>query len=294
MPSSTSSSSAEPTLSIVIGATASPEALEACLDALEPQRDGAEVVVCETTRTPPELRARYNWVRFVERHGQLVPVLWRDGIEASSGDIVALTISPMVPAADWVAALRAAHVDHEAVGGAIDPGPGLRLSDWAEYFCRYAREMRPFEAREADDLAGDNAAYRRAHLERWHDEWRNGFWENVFHRRLRREGIGLWLTPNVVVHQGRSAGAAAFIRQRLEHGRLYGHQRGEHFGRARNAAGVAASPIVPFLMTARLLREVFRRRRYRLRVLAALPLILVFNLVWATAEALGHLDTLRR
>lgn len=273
---------------------ATPEALRACLDALEPQREHAEVIVAEATPTPAELRRRYPWARFVERRGGLVPELWRDGIEASSGDVVALTISPMVPAPDWVAAIRAAHEKHDVVGGAIDPGDGLRLTDWGEYFCRYAREMRPFAAGPRDDVAGDNAAYKRRHLDQWRDEWRDGFWENVFHRRLRGEGVGLWLTPSVVVRQGRSAGAAAFAHQRLEHGRLYGRQRGSHFTPARNAIGIAAAPLVPFLMTKRVLAEVFARRRYRRRAIAALPFIFAFNVVWAVAEATGHLDILRR
>ena len=262
MPSSTSSSSAEATVSVVIGGMASPESLRACLDALEPQVGaGVEVIVSERDASPQDVRERYPWARFLERPHALVPELWRDGIEAATGDIVALTISPMEPAPDWIASIRSQLADHEVVGGAIEPGRRLRLADWAEYFCRYAREMRPFSAATAGDVAGDNAAYRRALLEQLRDEYRDGFWENVFHRRLHREGIALWRSPAVVVYQGRSAGAAAFVRQRLSHGRLYGHQRGRSFSRARNAVGVLAAPLVPFLMTARVLQEVFARSR---------------------------------
>ena len=294
MPCSRSSLSAEPTISVVIGSIASSESLQACLDALEPQRDGVEVVVCDAVPTPDDVRSRYGWARFLERPGALVPELWRDGIDAASGEIVALTISPMTPAADWIAAIREEHRSHDAVGGAIDPGRGLRASDWAEYFCRYAREMRPFGSRESADLAGDNAAYKREHLERWRDDYRDGFWEPEFHRRLTQNGIALWHTPSVLVFQGRSAGASAFLRQRLKHGRTYGHQRGARFSPARNLAGVVGAPLVPFVMTARVLREVTARGRYRLRALSVLPLIFGFELVWAAAEAAGHLDMVRR
>ena len=68
---------------------------------------------------------------------------WRDGIDAASGEIVALTISQMIPAPNWIQALREQQRTFDAVGGAIDPAPGLRLVDWAEYFCRYSRDMRP-------------------------------------------------------------------------------------------------------------------------------------------------------
>ena len=43
-----------------------------------------------------------------------------------------------------------------------EPGDDLRLRDWAEYFCRYARDMLPFPVRETIDFPGDNAVYTRA------------------------------------------------------------------------------------------------------------------------------------
>ena len=60
---------------------------------------------------------------------------------------------------------RAAGED-EVVAGAIEPGEGLRIVDWAEYFCRYARDMLPFARRENPEIPGDNCAYRRELLER--------------------------------------------------------------------------------------------------------------------------------
>jgi hypothetical protein len=66
------------------------------------------------------------------------------------------------------------------------------------------------------------------------------------------------------------------------------------FSRARNLAGVLGSPLVPFLMTVRVLRQVATRRRLRLRALGAVPMMFLFNLAWAYAEARGHLDMLLR
>jgi len=80
------------------------------------------------------------------------------------------------------------------------------------------------------------------------------------------------------------------VRQRGAHGRLYGHQRGESFGRGRNLVGVLASPLVPFLMTLRVYRALQSRRRVGVRTLLALPVVFAFNLVWAVAEARGHAD----
>ncbi len=293
IPSSRSSSSAEPAVSVVIGSNA-PGALPACLSALEPQRDGAQVLVCEGEPSGDELHTRFPWATFVSVPGALVPELWREGIDRSQGRVVALTISQMIPAEDWLASIVGTHEEHDAVGGAIDPGDGLRLVDWAEYFCRYARDMRPFRPSDDVDLAGDNVAFKRDLLERHHEDLRTGYWEPVLHPVLRREGVVLWHTPEVVVRQGRSAGFTAFARQRLEHGRRYGHQRGEHFSRIRNLIGVLAAPIVPFLMTLRVLRQVMDKGRFRRRAFLALPIIFAFNVVWAYAEARGHADMLRR
>jgi hypothetical protein len=292
--SSTSSSSANPTISVVVGAKASTDSLRACLSALEPQRAGVEVVVCEALASPPELRERFHWAAFTQKLGALVPELWTEGIDQASGDVVALTISQMVPASDWIEAIRDQHRRHDAVGGAIDPGKGLRIADWAEYFCRYSRDMAPFPGHACVDLPGDNAAYKREWLDRVRSTFRDGFWEPDVHRELANEGASLWHAPEVVVRQGGSAGWRAFASQRLRHGRAYGNQRGVRFGRARNAAGVAGAPLVPFLMTLRIFRQVYAKRRHRTRAVAALPLIFFFNVVWAAAEARGHLDILAR
>jgi hypothetical protein len=248
--------------------------MDACLAALEGQVDGAEVIV-------------------QDRPGALVPELWRDGIDAASGAIVALTISAMRPAPDWVARIRERLAEDEVVAGAIDPGEGLRLVDWAEYFCRYARDMRPFARRENPEIPGDNCAYRRELLVRTRELYRHGFWEPEVNRALREQGVALWHDPEVVVYQGRSAGFAAFVRQRLVHGRAYGRLRGARFGPGRNVAGVVLAFAVPFVLVARTAGEVFSRGRFRGRFVASLPLLLAYDAAWAAGEAVGHVDALR-
>lgn len=285
-------SSAEPELTVVVGASAPESSLGHCLAALETQRERAQVVVVDAQPTSEAFQARFPWAEYHQRPGALVPELWRDGIAYARGRIVVLTIAQMIPAPDWVEAIVHAHQEHDAVGGAIDPGEQLRPVDWAEYFCRYARDLAPFEPNDHDDLAGDNASYKRAVLlEEW-DHLRDGFWEPVIHPALRRRGVRLWHTPVMLVRQGRSSGFGAFARQRSKHGRLYAHQRGPAFTRARHALGLLGSPAVPFLMTARVLRNVFAKRRFRSQAIACLPLIFALNLVWAFAEARGHLELL--
>lgn len=293
MLSSTSSSSAEATVSVVIGSNAPPARLATCLEALEPQLDGVEVIVREEHPSPAQLRERFPWANFGNSPDRLVPEQWRNGIDAANGDIVALTVAQMVPAPDWIARIRDLHQTYDAVGGAIEPGPELRAVDWAEYFCRYARDLRPFSGRESLDLPGDNAAYKRQALEGVADVYRHGFWEPFVHRRLARNGVVHWQDPALVVRMTRSAGLSAFTKQRYSHGRQYARDRGADFSTGRRLVGVLAAPVVPFLMSGRLLRLILAKRRYRLRALAVLPLMLWFNVVWAYAEARGYSDLLR-
>ena len=285
--------STQPAISIVVGAHGPESALRSCLEALDGQRDGAEVIVCEARPSSSALRERFGWASFVERPGDRVPHLWREGIDRSSGRIVVLTNSTMVPAHDWVDVLRAEHQRWDVVAGAIEPGEGLRLSDWAEYFCRYSPDMLPFDGRETPDLPGDNASYKRDLLDETRELHRDGFWEPDVHRALDAAGAGLWHSPRLVVRQGRSAGPRAFLGQRLHHGRAHGRQRGARYGRLRNLGGILGAPLVPPLLTLRIARRVWARGRLRRPLLAALPLIAVFNAAWAAGEARGHLDALR-
>jgi hypothetical protein len=268
------SSADDRTISVVIGSPGNAGSVDACLDAIGPLPGGIQVIL---------------------RDGRdlLVPEQWRDGIDVATGEIVCLTISVMRPTANWLETAWRLSRHADAVGGAIEPGGDLRLRDWAEYFCRYARDMLPFAARETADLAGDNAVYTRAALTATRDVYRDGFWEPEVNRALVEQGRRLLHSPELVVHQGRSGGFRAFVRQRLVHGRMYGRQRGARFSTARNAAGLPLAVLVPFVLVARTFREVFSRRRLRMRLVAATPVLLAYDLAWAVGEAAGHLDSLR-
>ena len=120
-----STSSTDVALSVVVGSNGAPGSVERFLEAVAPQiDDDVEVLVCEPAASADGVRLRFPAVRFLERAGALVPELWRDGIDEARGDVVLLTISPMLPAPDWVATARRLSSEADAVGGAIDPARG--------------------------------------------------------------------------------------------------------------------------------------------------------------------------
>ena len=263
----------EQTISVVIGSNGA-GSVDTVVEPLRPLGGGVEVIL----RDGGDL---------------LVPEQWRDGIDGAQGEVVCLTISVMRPAPGWLDVARRLSVEAAAVGGAIEPGEELRVRDWAEYFCRYARDMLPFDARETADLPGDNAVYRRSTLREVSETYRNGFWEPDVNRALADRGYRLLHSPELVVYQGRSAGFRAFLRQRLVHGRAYGRQRGRRFSRGRNLLGIPLAVVVPFVLVLRTGREVFGRGRLRGRYVLALPAMFAYDVAWALGEAAGHAASLR-
>ena len=280
-------------ITVVVACVAEPQGASDCLRALAPQSRDAEVLVCSPRPVAGELRARFPDVAFHERRGALVPELWRDGIDLASGELVGLTISPMVPAPDWVATARRLGAGDRVVAGAIDPLEDLPLGDLAECLCRYARDMTPFAARASAQIPGDNCVYPRRLLLDHRQLWADGFWEPVVNAALQASGILLRHDPALRVHQGRSAGTRAFVRQRIVHGRANGRQRGLAMHSKANLLRVAGAPAVPLVLLARTYRELASRGRVDVRAVATLPWLVAYDVAWAFGEARGHFDCLR-
>src|SRR5262249_29632667 len=127
-----------PTISVVIAAWPDAAGLDCCLGALAARRgEAAEVVVVPGPPLPAALAERFPWVSWVGAGtGRLIPHLWGRGAAGARGDVVALTTSHFTPAADWVAAVRAAHarLAAPAGGGRGDPPRGGGGGGWGAPF----------------------------------------------------------------------------------------------------------------------------------------------------------------
>lgn len=288
-------SETRPPVSVVVGALDAAETIGPCLDRLVPQCEalGAELVVVDGSSdgTNAIARAHAPAVRVLRSSRRHIPEFWAEGIAASRGEVVALTTAHAVPAANWLDALLREHrAGHVGVGGAVACAPEAGWVDWAVYLCRYSAFMPPFEAREVPEIAGDNASYRRDALEAVSDSWRAGFWEPPVHAALRARGGTLWLSPAVVVEHRRSFSARAFLRNRWEHGRQYGHDRAAGAGCLGRWALAARTPLVPAVLLARVGRRVFASGHHLGAFVAASPLLLAFYAAWAAGEAVGALS----
>jgi hypothetical protein len=281
-----------PACSVVVGARLGEHDVGACLRSLEAQvGSDVEVIVVDDGPTG----SCPGWVRHRSRPGGLVPELWATGLTEARGDVIVLTSAGVVPDPAWLGSARAAlDAGPAAVGGAVEPGPGLGLVDWAIYFCRYAPYMLPIPDPSALEVAGDNAAYRADVLKRYRSLWEHGFWEPFVHRAMASDGHRLAVRPELVVRQSPGQRASPVARQRFRHGRAYGQLRSA--GRPRPAVLAAAltAPVVPALMAARAGRHVWSKRRHVGKLALAFPLVVWFYTCWAAGELVGRLTAALR
>ena len=280
-----------PLLSIVVAAMTSEISSEHCLRAVEAQvSPDVEVIVVPDVELVDHPDAAKR-----SRTSRLAPQLWTHGLQRAKGTIVALTTTTVVPQPGWAAALVEAHGSEvAAVGGAIEPPAGGRPVDWAVYFCRYTRYMLPVVDHGDPELPGDNVSYRREVLASYTSLFSGGFWEPRIHEAMRTDGRTLLLDPRPVVRQGTGMRIGSFSKQRFLHGQAHGNMRAVTYPWHRKVLRSAGGVLVPFLMTARVLRILLARRRHLARVAWSLPLLFWFFTCWAAGETVGTWSRLER
>lgn len=220
--------------------------------------------------------------------GTLAPVLWAEGYRRATGRVVAFTTGHCLPVEGWATAmLEAIDAGASGAGGPLAIAPGTRPLDWAVFYLRYSAFMAGTlgDGRIAGEIAGDNAAYARATLDRHAATFANGFWEVDFHRTMRTDGGWLAAVPSASVQFGPSFPLRTIVRHRFAHGRQFGA------GRARGGRAawtlVLSAPLVPAILTMRAARRVWQGGGSRQRFVAAWPWFLVLAAAWAAGEAWG-------
>ncbi len=271
-------------ISVVIGMTEHDTGLEACLRALLPQAAHEIIVVTST----PQDRMAFPQVKFVQTSpDELMPRLWKRGLDEASGEIIAFTVANCIPSNDWLSRIESAFSESgtvAGVGGAIAP-PDAGV--WAIYFARYSAFMptgqsAPFDA---DYLPGENAAYRRADLAGCADLLQTGFWETLIQARLRSQGFRLIYDPALQVQMSGEMGMS--LRTRFQHGRHYGRTRPMR-SPAHRLIYILTAPLVTPLLFRRIARRV--PAAWRPQLIRALPPLLLLVMVWNLGELSGYLS----
>jgi len=237
------------------------------------------------------LAKSYPSVRFVNAPVDAsIPQLRAIGMAQASGDVVALTEDHCIADENWVEALTlSASGDADVVGGGMDNARRSRAVDWAAYFAEYGffSPERPERAEGPPLLTGANIAYKRhviADVIGWAQD---GEWENVAHTRLVARGSMLRFARTAAIYQNQSYSLAAFCTDRFEHGRDYARKRLAEDPNASRWFLLAASPLLPPLLTWRVARASARSRWGTF--LRALPATVLFLTAWSVGEAVGYL-----
>ena len=281
-------------LSVVVASWSGSSALARCLESLEPQGEGCEVVAACNHRglETQQLQARYPEVRFVfSKRDASVSDLRTLGTLECQRDFVALTEDHARACPGWVDALcRSFAAGHKIVGGPIENGQTRRRVDWALYFCEYGTYMPPLEGGPVPALSGMNVAYDRLLLEEHNQVWANGLDEGEVNSALVAAGHTL--------HAARGAMVVSYLPFTLWEGtshlfaggRRFGGYRVAEQGAFRRALWFLASPAVPAVLLARLARGICKRNPSRLApLLGAMPFIAVALGGWSLGEACGYL-----
>jgi GT2 family glycosyltransferase len=297
-----------PRLSVVVALISGRrEDLERCLGALAAQRGGPsfEVIVPydDAVAEVATLAERFPEVRFLradgldthaaragasrEHHDSLRTI----GLRAARTPFVALTEDHAVATATWCADLVAVLGNHPragAVGGAVECGARSLLAR-AVYHCDFGRYQNPLVEGPSPFVSDSNVAYRREALEAIARAWTEDYHETIVHDALVAAGFEVILTPRSVVAQARSGlTLRAAFRERFVWGRSYAGTRVANTSGGRRAIFAGASFLLPFLLTLRLVRASFAKKRELGRFLTCLPLVFLLQVAWALGEFAGY------
>ena len=279
-----------PTITVAVASRSEDGGPEACLAALGTQRDqGTEIVVA--TAGAALRAAEFPWAAWVDGPTEAsVPRLWGLALARARGDVVAFTTAQFRPRPDWLAVIRSSHDRLRAagIGGPIDPPPTGRPFDWAVYFLRYSAYLVHDGEGVIGDLAGDNASYKRASLRAIGADTGGEFWEQEAHRQLLGRGEELVFVPGMRVQQVGSPPAAAFLRQRIQHGRRFGRDRAQRHAPTWRLVALCASPLVPLVLLAKVIARVVAARGPVSRLVEALPALAACTVAWGLGEASGY------
>jgi hypothetical protein len=280
-----------PELSVVVPSVSGWGDLADCVAALAAQC-GANVETIVVDRVGESVRGQLRRerpdVRLVEAPaGTSIPALRRLGFRAARASVVGVIEDHVLVPADWAARMLEAHRGGaQVVGGSIENGATGRLVDWSAFLCEYAQCLAP-AAGPGDAVPGNNVTYRRALLERYAETIEADRWEDHLHRALVEGGIRLEMRPAIAVSHFQRTTVLRYARQRFWYSRSYAGQRAAGAAPLKRLALGLGAVLLPPVLLWRIVRAVWASGKHRPELLASLPLLALYVLVWAWGEVVG-------
>jgi hypothetical protein len=287
-----------------------PEALHRTLSSIyeQAQRVSGEIIVpyIEELHDVSSLLERFPKVRFIPAFGSetvaktlrssrqhyLYDRLRSIGLTNSRGQIVAMTEDHAIPETDWCEHILRSHrelTEYAVIGGAIENAVDRPLN-WAWYYCDFGRYGRPFVTGERDFVSDVNVSYKRDALFAVKDIWERSYHETTTHWALLRGGQKLYLDDRIVTFQDRPVMPIkeAFF-ERVGWGQAFAETRAAETNRVGRCSYALGSIFLPFLLTARVLRNMRRQNRSLVQMAKAAPAVIGLTFGWAIGELCGYL-----
>jgi glycosyltransferase involved in cell wall biosynthesis len=210
------------------------------------------------------------------------------GIRHARGEIIAITEDHCVPCADWTTVMeqRIGREGFDVVGGPVENASTAGWRDWAAFLTEYAGAVRPAAGGARDEpVPGNNVAYRRALADGLCTVLERGQWESFYLDRARLRVIS---DTRMLVYHRRPFGFRYFVSQRFHFCRSFAAMRCQSLSVAGRVVYGVGSVLLPFVMIARGLLTLERKRRLVGRYLACLPVIAVYVSAGAIGEMVGY------
>lgn len=282
-------------LTVAVVTFSGSDPLDRCLQALCRQQGATEVEVIVPYRAQLKgveaLIEKYPTVEFLSVPNPSTYAHMRSlAVRRARGGVVAITEDHCIPEDDWVVSIMEAHkMPFEAIGGVVEKDEPDKLLNWALYFADYARYMPPMEAGEATQLTDLNVSYKGSALDSIASVWSEEFHEPEVHAHIREGGGSLWLSPSIKVRQRRAVPLADALNDRYRFGRLFGSRRVKQESFTKRSIWAAGSLLLPALLIIRVLTEVQKRGRHRIKAILSLPIMAGLMAAWSAGECLGYL-----
>jgi glycosyltransferase involved in cell wall biosynthesis len=285
-----------PRVSIVIASLVGPPFIDDCIASVEQQArdlDGEVIVVaCGNADYAGRIARKFPWVKVIHRaERETVPALRSRGVEAASGEIIAIIEEHCLAAPNWLKCAVEAHQSGEfgVVGGPVLDHAYGRLRDWVVYFIEYNGYLPPWREGEPHDLGSANIAYSRTLLLKHRDALEGGYWEAGLHPRLAAAGVKFRAVPEMVVHHRGPFNYGYYLQQRYWFSRAFAGCRAQHLPASKKLAYFVMAPVVPFLLLARITKRVLDCHCRLEKFAQILPLMMPALFVYVAGEFVGYL-----
>jgi hypothetical protein len=212
------------------------------------------------------------------------------GIRGATAPIVALAEDHCFPDPDWAEALISAHQSRFAVVGPVlrNANPQSMLS-WANLLLEYSPWLDGAKRCEMTDLPGHNSAYRRDLLLAFGDRLDELFEvEAVIQRELCAQGHHMLLEPRATTNHLNFSLLRPSMTLRLNAGRSFAGYRTTGWSRTKRAVYAIASPLIPLVRFARIVRFLTRSDSYRFLLPRVLPMLGIVLIVDGLGELIGY------